>query len=55
MSFFSMRVINVQVVLPYSGIDRITTWMKSSFILSERTDLQATKNSSAANKVFIGW
>ena len=37
-SFFSIRLVSVQVVHPYSSIDMTTAWKKLRFILSVRSD-----------------
>ena len=36
--FFSMHLVNIHVVNPYSRIDTTTGWKKSCFILSDRSD-----------------
>ena len=42
--FFFMWFVSVHVVHPYSSSDTATTWKKSCFILSERSDIQMTDN-----------
>ena len=47
-SFFSLRFVSVQVVHSYSSTDTDTTWKKSCFILSDRSDFHAPNNLSIA-------
>ena len=42
-SFFSIRLVNVHVVHPYSNMDTTATWKKLCFILSERSNLHMTE------------
>ena len=41
-SFFSIRLVSVHVVHPYSSIDKTTAWKKLRFILSVRSDFHMT-------------
>ena len=38
LGFFSCKFFRISVVYPYSSTDTITTWKKSCFILTERSD-----------------
>ena len=38
-AFFSIHLVNVQVVQPYNGTDNAAVWKYSLFILSERLDI----------------
>ena len=42
-SFFSICLVNVHVVHPYSSIDTITSWKKLRFILSVMSDFHMTE------------
>ena len=41
-SFFSIRLVSVHVVHPYSSIDTTAAWKKLHFILSVRSDIHMT-------------
>ena len=45
-SFFSIHLISVHVVHPYSRIDTIGSWKKLRFILTDRSDLHMINNLS---------
>ena len=47
-SFFSIHLVSVHVVHPYSSIDTITAWKKLLFILSVRSDFHMTDSLSLA-------
>ena len=42
LSFFSIRLVSVHVVYPYSSKDTTTAWKKLRFILSVRSDFSTT-------------
>ena len=52
-SFFSICLVNVHVVHPYSSIDTTAAWKKLRFILSVRSDFHMTNGLSIAVHVFI--
>ena len=52
-SFFSSRLVSVQVVHLYSSIDTTTAWKKLRFILSVRCDFHMIDNLSIAVHVFV--
>ena len=61
-SFFSSRLVSVQVVHPYSSIDTTAAWKKLSFILSVRSDFhmiyclsRAAHGFVSCVDVFFGW
>ena len=43
-SFFFMRFVSIQMVHPYNSTDAGTTWTKSCFILSGRSDFDIIDN-----------
>ena len=47
-SFFSIRLVSVHVVHPYSSIDMTAAWKKLRFILSVRSDFHITDSLSIA-------
>ena len=47
-SFFSIRLVSVHVVHPYSSIDTTVAWKKLRFILSVRSDFHMTDSLSIA-------
>ena len=47
-SFFSIRLVSVDIVHPYSSIDTTATWKKQRFILSVRSDFHMTDSLSIA-------
>ena len=47
-SFFSRRLVNVQVVHPYSSIDTTAAWKKLRFTLSVRSDIHMIDRLSIA-------
>ena len=51
-SFFSIRLVNVHEVHPYSRIDTTAAWRKLSFILSDRSDFHVINNLSIAVDTF---
>ena len=51
-SFFSVCLVSVHVVNPYSSIDTSTTWKKLHFILSVRSDFHMTHSLSIAAHAF---
>ena len=51
-SFFSIRLISVHVVHPYSNIDTTAAWKKPCFILSVRFDFHMTDSLLIAVHVF---
>ena len=52
-SFFSSRLVSVQVVHPYSSIDTITAWKRLRFILSVRSDFHIIDSLSIAVHAFV--
>ena len=52
-SFFSSRLVSVQVVHPYSSIDTTAASMKLRFILSVRSDFHMIDSLSIAVRVFV--
>ena len=50
--FFSVRLVSVQVVHPYSSIDTIAAWKKLHFILLVRSDFHMTDRLSIAIHAF---
>ena len=52
-SFFSNRLVSVQVVHPYSSIDTTATWKKLRFILSVRFDFHMIESLSIAVHAFV--
>ena len=52
-SFFSIRLVSVPVVHPYSSIDTTTAWKKLRFILSVRSDFHMTDSLSIAVHAFV--
>ena len=42
LSFFSLRLVSVHVVHPYSSIDTTAAWKKLRFILSVRSEFHTT-------------
>ena len=51
-SFFSIRLVSVHVVHPYSSIDTTAAWKKLRFILSVRSDFRMTDSLSIAFHAF---
>ena len=51
-SFFSIRLVSVHVVQPYSKIDLIAAWKKLHFILSDKFDFCKIDNLSIAVYAF---
>ena len=51
-SFFSIRLVSVHVVHPYSSMDTTTAWRKLRFILSYWSDFHMTDNLSIADYAF---
>ena len=51
-SFFSMRLVSVHVVHPYSRINITAAWYKSQFILSDWSDLHMIDSLSIAVEAF---
>ena len=51
-SFFSISLVSVHVMLPYSSIDIIAAWKKLHFILLERSDFHMTDNLSITVHAF---
>ena len=51
-AFFSIRLVSVYIVHPYSRIDTTTAWKKMGFILSERFDFHIINNLSIAVLIF---
>ena len=51
-SFFSMYVVSVLVVLPYSSMDTTAAWKKMCLILSVRSNFDMTDNLSIAVHAF---
>ena len=52
-SFFSIRWVSVQVVHPYSNIDKTAALKKLRFILSDRSDFHMTDSLSIAVHAFV--
>ena len=52
-SFFSSRFVSVQVVHPYSSIDKTTAWKKLRFILSVTSDFHLIDSLSIAVHAFV--
>ena len=52
-SFFSSRLVSVQVVHPYSSIDTTAAWKKLRFILSVRSDFHMIDSLSIAVHAFV--
>ena len=52
-SFFSSRLVSVQVVHPYSSIDKTAAWKKLRFILSVRFDFYMIDSLSIAVHAFV--
>ena len=52
-SFFSVRLVSIYVVHPYSSIEMTTAWKKLCFILSVRSDFHMTDSLSIAVHAFI--
>ena len=52
-SFFSSRLLIIQVVHPYSSINTTTAWKKLRFILSIRSDFHMTDSLSIAVHAFV--
>ena len=52
-SFFSSRLVSVQVVHPYSSIDTTAAWKKLRFILSVRSDFHMIDSLSLAVHAFL--
>ena len=51
-SFFSLRLVGIHVVHPYSRIDMTTAWKKLRFILSDKFDFHMIDNLSIAVYAF---
>ena len=51
-SFFSIRLVSVRVVHPYSSIDTIAAWKKLRFILLIRSDFHMTESLSIGAYAF---
>ena len=51
-TFFSIRLVNVHVIHPYSNIDTTPAWKKLCFILLDRSDFHMTDNLSIAVYAF---
>ena len=51
-SFFSVRLVSVQVVHPYSSMDTTVAWKKLRFILLDRSDFHKTANLSITIHAF---
>ena len=51
-SFFSIRLVSVHIVHPYSSIDSTATWKKLRFILSVRSDFHMIDSLSIAAHAF---
>ena len=47
-SFFSIRLVSVHVVHPYSRTGTIAAWKKLHFLLSDRSDFHIINNLSIA-------
>ena len=52
-TFFSSRLVSVQVVHPYSSIDTTAAWKKLRFILSVRSDFHMIDSLSIAVHAFV--
>ena len=52
-SFFSIHLVSVHVVHPYSSIDIIIAWKKLRFILSVRSDFHMTDSLLIAVHAFV--
>ena len=52
LSFFSMRLISVHVVHPFSNMDTTATWKKLRFILSYKSGFHMTDSLSIADPAF---
>ena len=52
-SFFSIRLVSVHVVHPYSNIDTTAAWKKLCFILSVRSDFHMTDSLLIAAHTFV--
>ena len=52
LSFFSICIVSVHVMHPYSSIDTTTIWKKLCFILSDRSDFHMTDSLSIAVPAF---
>ena len=52
-SFFSNRLVSVQVVHPYSSIDTTAAWKKLRFILSVRFDFHKIESLSITVHAFV--
>ena len=52
-SFFSNRLVSVQVVHPYNSIDTTAVWKKLHFILSVRSDFHMIDSLSIAVHAFV--
>ena len=52
-SFFSSRLVSVQVVHPYSSIDTTAAWKKLRFVLSVRSDFHMIESLSIAVHAFV--
>ena len=52
-SFFSIRLVSVQIVHPYSSIDTTAAWKKLRFILSMRSDFHMIDSLSIAVHAFV--
>ena len=53
-SFFSIRLVNVSVVHPYSRIDTTADWTRLRFILSDKFDFHMIDNQLIAAHAFAG-
>ena len=53
-AIFSVRLVSVHVVHPYTSIDTTAAWEKLRFILSVRTDSHMTGSLSIAVDAFAG-
>ena len=53
LAFFSSRLVNVQVVHPYSCIDTTAAWKKLRFILSVRSDFYMIDSLSITVHAFV--
>ena len=51
-SFFSIHLVSIYVVLPYSSIDTTAAWKKLRFVLSVRSDCYMTDSLSIAIHVY---
>ena len=52
-SFFSIRLVSVHIVHPYSSIDTTAAWKTLRFILSVRCDFHMTESISIAIHAFV--